>query len=193
MEIYSMCESLPCPPQFMPPFAPPLPLQAGPDVLHTITKARQLADAMKLPQPNVSDTTRARIEARGGPAQSSDAAEPSSSSGDSKSMGAAQQKVGSSRIKGQKESDQGTSVSDGMAKLSVAASAPATAGAPAGPQVGGAGDGTEGSAKGRERTCHACGSKGKMRVCSRCGEAVYCGPACQRAAWGSHKKVCKPK
>ncbi|KAG9660887.1 hypothetical protein KCU95_g5194, partial [Aureobasidium melanogenum] len=40
--------------------------------------------------------------------------------------------------------------------------------------------------------CANCGSdKPGLKVCSRCEKVKYCNHACQKAAWKSHKKVCK--
>eukprot|EP00927_Polykrikos_kofoidii_P031883 TRINITY_DN27308_c0_g1_i1.p1 TRINITY_DN27308_c0_g1~~TRINITY_DN27308_c0_g1_i1.p1 ORF type:complete len:473 (+),score=77.01 TRINITY_DN27308_c0_g1_i1:65-1483(+) len=33
----------------------------------------------------------------------------------------------------------------------------------------------------------------KLLRCSRCGITVYCSPECQRGAWSTHKKDCKPR
>ena len=42
------------------------------------------------------------------------------------------------------------------------------------------------------KTCDYCGKhKKKMYDCNRCKGAGYCGEGCQRAAWPTHKKVCK--
>jgi hypothetical protein len=39
--------------------------------------------------------------------------------------------------------------------------------------------------------CSKCRKKGAgMRYCSNCKEAHYCGHACQRADWKSHKNKC---
>ena len=43
-------------------------------------------------------------------------------------------------------------------------------------------------------TCGYCGEKEantKLRSCSACMVARYCGPACSKAAWPSHKAACK--
>lgn len=41
------------------------------------------------------------------------------------------------------------------------------------------------------RACDFCGSEAeKLLRCTRCRQAAYCGPACQRSAWGSHKASC---
>ena len=48
---------------------------------------------------------------------------------------------------------------------------------------GGAGDG---------RSCGHCGrTDGAFSRCARCRGVVYCGIACQRADWKTHKKVCR--
>ena len=39
--------------------------------------------------------------------------------------------------------------------------------------------------------CSVCGSLGKTNSCSRCRSVIYCGAACQRADWPTHKKACK--
>ncbi|KAG9751191.1 hypothetical protein KCU73_g6395, partial [Aureobasidium melanogenum] len=40
--------------------------------------------------------------------------------------------------------------------------------------------------------CDNCGSdKPGLKVCSRCEKVKYCNHACQKAAWKTHKKVCK--
>ena len=41
----------------------------------------------------------------------------------------------------------------------------------------------------RER-CHYCFVKGRLQRCSGCRFARYCGAACQRAAWPSHRDEC---
>jgi hypothetical protein len=41
----------------------------------------------------------------------------------------------------------------------------------------------------RKRACDVCGERGASR-CGRCGMALYCGPACQRADWASHRRIC---
>lgn len=39
--------------------------------------------------------------------------------------------------------------------------------------------------------CSNCGkAKGGLKTCARCGKAKYCDQACQKEAWGTHKKVC---
>ncbi|KAG9942763.1 hypothetical protein KCU85_g9084, partial [Aureobasidium melanogenum] len=41
-------------------------------------------------------------------------------------------------------------------------------------------------------SCDNCGNKGPgLKVCSRCEKVKYCNHACQKAAWKTHKKVCK--
>ncbi|KAG1952248.1 tudor domain-containing protein [Pimephales promelas] len=39
--------------------------------------------------------------------------------------------------------------------------------------------------------CTSCGEKGAEKRCSICKMVIYCGPACQKLHWFSHKKVCK--
>ena len=39
--------------------------------------------------------------------------------------------------------------------------------------------------------CDMCGMTVKLLACSRCKFAHYCSPDCQKAAWPTHKKVCK--
>ncbi|KAI9011606.1 hypothetical protein DFJ74DRAFT_684072 [Hyaloraphidium curvatum] len=46
--------------------------------------------------------------------------------------------------------------------------------------------------------CYQCGfspegGQASMKRCSRCKIACYCSVECQRAAWPSHKKMCRPK
>jgi hypothetical protein len=55
--------------------------------------------------------------------------------------------------------------------------APSEAGAGAGGGGGGAG------------ACCVCGGPATSR-CARCRGVWYCGPKCQRAAWGAHKSAC---
>ena len=47
----------------------------------------------------------------------------------------------------------------------------------------------------RQPSCAACGKKPPpntaLKRCGRCRDAMYCGPACQRAAWAEHKGSCK--
>lgn len=48
---------------------------------------------------------------------------------------------------------------------------------------------------GGSRPCEnkKCGAKlnpGDRKVCSRCKSAVYCGRACQKADWATHKVAC---
>ncbi|TSK31410.1 Ankyrin repeat and MYND domain-containing protein 2 [Bagarius yarrelli] len=40
--------------------------------------------------------------------------------------------------------------------------------------------------------CATCGERGADEKCSFCEMVVYCGQACQRLHWFTHKKVCKP-
>ena len=40
-------------------------------------------------------------------------------------------------------------------------------------------------------SCAHCGVRGATSRCSRCRRVVYCGRACQAAAWGRHRKLCK--
>ena len=40
-------------------------------------------------------------------------------------------------------------------------------------------------------SCAHCGVRGATSRCSRCRKVVYCGRACQAAAWGRHRKLCK--
>ena len=40
-------------------------------------------------------------------------------------------------------------------------------------------------------SCAHCGVRGATSRCSRCRQVVYCGRACQAAAWGRHRKLCK--
>ena len=42
----------------------------------------------------------------------------------------------------------------------------------------------------REATCETCGVEGARFTCTGCKFAKYCSPACQRAAWVSHKHLC---
>ena len=39
--------------------------------------------------------------------------------------------------------------------------------------------------------CAMCGKHARSQ-CSRCAQAAYCGEACQRAHWPTHKRVCVP-
>ncbi|XP_053468724.1 ankyrin repeat and MYND domain-containing protein 2-like isoform X2 [Ictalurus furcatus] len=39
--------------------------------------------------------------------------------------------------------------------------------------------------------CATCGERGADKKCSFCEKVVYCGQACQRLHWFTHKKVCK--
>lgn len=39
--------------------------------------------------------------------------------------------------------------------------------------------------------CNACGSVAAKKKCSRCGLVFYCGIACQKGDWVSHKTVCR--
>ena len=44
--------------------------------------------------------------------------------------------------------------------------------------------------------CHGCAvaltpEQARLQVCTRCYSATYCGLACQRAHWPTHKGVCK--
>ncbi|TRY96736.1 hypothetical protein DNTS_009603 [Danionella cerebrum] len=39
--------------------------------------------------------------------------------------------------------------------------------------------------------CTTCGEKGAEKRCSICKMVIYCGQACQKLHWFSHKKVCK--
>ncbi|XP_067221803.1 ankyrin repeat and MYND domain-containing protein 2a [Chanodichthys erythropterus] len=39
--------------------------------------------------------------------------------------------------------------------------------------------------------CTSCGEKGAEKRCSICKMVIYCGQACQKLHWFSHKKVCK--
>ena len=41
------------------------------------------------------------------------------------------------------------------------------------------------------RVCGGCGLGRTVNSCS-CGKAAYCGPACQKSDWKSHKSVCPP-
>jgi hypothetical protein len=42
--------------------------------------------------------------------------------------------------------------------------------------------------------CEQCGRVDRgMMLCAACRKAVYCGLACQRAAWPSHKRICEGK
>ncbi len=47
---------------------------------------------------------------------------------------------------------------------------------------------------GCQRACAVCGATEvdgtKLLCCGRCKDAHYCGVACQRAAWPSHKAAC---
>ena len=40
-------------------------------------------------------------------------------------------------------------------------------------------------------SCAHCGVRGATSRCSRCRQVVYCGRACQAAAWGRHRKRVK--
>ena len=44
-------------------------------------------------------------------------------------------------------------------------------------------------------TCSTCGIRAgietKLRKCTGCRLDMYCGPQCQKAAWGDHKPVCR--
>jgi MYND finger/Armadillo/beta-catenin-like repeat len=52
-------------------------------------------------------------------------------------------------------------------------------------------DGRGGGCASGERTCECavCGSPAALR-CKQCRAAWYCGPKCQRGAWGDHKTAC---
>lgn len=39
--------------------------------------------------------------------------------------------------------------------------------------------------------CTSCGEKGAEKRCSICKVVIYCGQACQKMHWFTHKKVCK--
>ncbi|XP_049585646.1 ankyrin repeat and MYND domain-containing protein 2a [Syngnathus scovelli] len=39
--------------------------------------------------------------------------------------------------------------------------------------------------------CTTCGDKGAQKRCSICKMVIYCGQACQKLHWFTHKKVCK--
>ncbi|XP_061675563.1 ankyrin repeat and MYND domain-containing protein 2a isoform X2 [Syngnathoides biaculeatus] len=39
--------------------------------------------------------------------------------------------------------------------------------------------------------CTSCGEKGAQKRCSICKMVIYCGQACQKLHWFTHKKVCK--
>ncbi|XP_037131017.1 ankyrin repeat and MYND domain-containing protein 2a [Syngnathus acus] len=39
--------------------------------------------------------------------------------------------------------------------------------------------------------CTTCGDKGAQKRCSICKVVIYCGQACQKLHWFTHKKVCK--
>ena len=39
--------------------------------------------------------------------------------------------------------------------------------------------------------CGACAAPDAPSLCGACRAAAYCGPACQRAAWATHKPACK--
>ncbi|KAG7475083.1 ankyrin repeat and MYND domain-containing protein 2 [Solea senegalensis] len=39
--------------------------------------------------------------------------------------------------------------------------------------------------------CTSCGEKGAEKKCSMCKMVIYCGQACQKMHWFTHKKVCK--
>ena len=42
-------------------------------------------------------------------------------------------------------------------------------------------------------SCARCGKQEeKLQRCAICKEVWYCGPACQKAAWKGHKKICEP-
>ena len=38
--------------------------------------------------------------------------------------------------------------------------------------------------------CASCGCDGKLKRCSGCNEEYYCGTACQRRHWKSHRRNC---
>ncbi len=61
-------------------------------------------------------------------------------------------------------------------------------GADAAAAAAAAGDGSGGG--GGTGACDVCGGPAEQR-CARCRGVWYCGPKCQRAAWPTHKAVCK--
>ncbi|KAI1902426.1 hypothetical protein AGOR_G00044640 [Albula goreensis] len=40
--------------------------------------------------------------------------------------------------------------------------------------------------------CTTCGDKGADKRCSICKKVVYCGLACQKLHWFTHRRVCRP-
>ena len=40
--------------------------------------------------------------------------------------------------------------------------------------------------------CASCGCGGKLKRCSGCNDEYYCGTACQRSHWKSHRRNCRP-
>lgn len=45
--------------------------------------------------------------------------------------------------------------------------------------------------KTEQERCAACGKTGELKRCGRCRTVHYCGPACQKQHWKTHKPDCK--
>jgi len=43
-----------------------------------------------------------------------------------------------------------------------------------------------------ERMCAYCHKQTAKSICSKCKDTWYCNKECQKAAWKTHKKMCKP-
>ena len=41
------------------------------------------------------------------------------------------------------------------------------------------------------KTCPVCGKTGAKSLCVACRSVSYCGKACQKIAWPSHKRECR--
>ena len=41
------------------------------------------------------------------------------------------------------------------------------------------------------KTCPVCGKTGAKSLCRGCRSVSYCGKACQKVAWPSHKRECR--
>ena len=41
------------------------------------------------------------------------------------------------------------------------------------------------------KTCPVCGKTGAKSLCLGCRSVSYCGKACQKVAWPSHKRECR--